>query len=74
MFLDGQRVADRSSRSVPGRFLSVSCCCCPGWRPATNLMQLSPTNHKNAGWTFAFFNSKAQEERKARIERVNEQL
>jgi hypothetical protein len=26
------------------------------------------------GWTFAFFNSKAQEERKARIERVNEQL
>lgn len=27
-----------------------------------------------AGWTFAFFNSKAQEERKARIERVNEQL
>lgn len=27
-----------------------------------------------AGWTFAFFNSKAQEERKARIERVNEQV
>eukprot|EP00879_Flechtneria_rotunda_P008216 GHRR01008608.1.p1 GENE.GHRR01008608.1~~GHRR01008608.1.p1 ORF type:complete len:137 (+),score=42.55 GHRR01008608.1:1428-1838(+) len=27
-----------------------------------------------AGWMFAWFNSKTQEERKARIERVNEQL
>ncbi|WIA09377.1 hypothetical protein OEZ85_008783 [Tetradesmus obliquus] len=27
-----------------------------------------------AGWAFAFFNAKTQEERKARIERVNQQL
>jgi hypothetical protein len=37
----------------------ITCCCC--------------YTH-DTGWTFAFFNSKAQEERKARIERVNEQV
>lgn len=39
----------------------------------TNTLSTSPA-HTHTGWTFAFFNSKAQEERKARIERVNEQV